>query len=730
MTTILGLVLLLIGGSTRAGMFDDAADAMLFNSFSSVKAVDSFALATTSSGVVTLKIDRVTGRYHVEGFLGLSSEPLTSKVCGDVLVARSFSNIVYLVDLSGLPTTSLLARIDLGHDFYDMTYRDGRLFVAAGFAGLKQYRFGDDDSPVLVDSSLSGVHCVQVDVYGDQLLLLDDYNGILRYDLGDGLLGAADEYLLIPRMARSFQRADDHLAIILRYRNVVYWADARPGDMALLDSIGTTVIAEECYVADTLLALVDAPDHIMEVRSLVGGAKTLATMPSSTPVELDADVVFDENIVYLLYPSVSDGLARYNLTDFWFDTQPTEAYAYPGPVTALDSHESLLLTGGVSNPFEVYTLDETSHAVLQTDFDGLDHAALLCDGGPYTFAYFSGIKRFVIMKVNADSVSSVTQFAANRAPRKMHYFDYPQVDSLGLLAVAGGKTIDIYGITSDGRVKQGTNLPPQTLGSILDFTVVDSFLVVTTVDRQLYWFRLLGGLNAILWGSTSTTEAIDHIVMTGPRSSFGDYALPGMCLAFAGNDMYEVTILYAHPAFVNHIATLPVPVVNSARSPDELFTVGPMGLGRLDLRYPTPQMVDFGGFAGNMVAYADNTVAVSDSTGILLYHVIPTTTTGTPEISHDRPLPDDYGLVNYPNPFNPSTRIAFSLPHASEVELTIMNVVGQRVVTLLDDYLSAGNHDVTWNGNDSGGNRVASGVYFYRLSTTEGTATRKMILLR
>ena len=85
---------------------------------------------------------------------------------------------------------------------------------------------------------------------------------------------------------------------------------------------------------------------------------------------------------------------------------------------------------------------------------------------------------------------------------------------------------------------------------------------------------------------------------------------------------------------------------------------------------------------------------------------------------------------NFPNPFNPETNIFFTLPHSARVELAIYNVLGQRVITLIDDYLDAGKHQVVWRGTDSQGRELTSGVYFYRLDVGGAVQTKKMLLLR
>lgn len=85
---------------------------------------------------------------------------------------------------------------------------------------------------------------------------------------------------------------------------------------------------------------------------------------------------------------------------------------------------------------------------------------------------------------------------------------------------------------------------------------------------------------------------------------------------------------------------------------------------------------------------------------------------------------------NYPNPFNPETKIDFYLENDSSVKLEIYNVKGQKVVTLANETLNCGEHSVVWQGKDSRGIAVASGVYFYKLTTQEGSAAKKMLLLK
>jgi hypothetical protein len=85
---------------------------------------------------------------------------------------------------------------------------------------------------------------------------------------------------------------------------------------------------------------------------------------------------------------------------------------------------------------------------------------------------------------------------------------------------------------------------------------------------------------------------------------------------------------------------------------------------------------------------------------------------------------------NYPNPFNPETAISFSLPEKASVSLVVYNVFGQKVRGLVSAILPAGSYKVTWDGTDDRGNKLASGLYFCRLSAGANISTSKMILMK
>lgn len=103
---------------------------------------------------------------------------------------------------------------------------------------------------------------------------------------------------------------------------------------------------------------------------------------------------------------------------------------------------------------------------------------------------------------------------------------------------------------------------------------------------------------------------------------------------------------------------------------------------------------------------------------------------GSGESSLNQEGPVGNTLRNYPNPFNPSTRIEFAMPLAGPVTLTIYNITGQQVRVLMSGDAAAGVHTVVWDARDDSGSPVPSGLYLYRLITAGGVEVQKMQLVR
>ena len=87
-------------------------------------------------------------------------------------------------------------------------------------------------------------------------------------------------------------------------------------------------------------------------------------------------------------------------------------------------------------------------------------------------------------------------------------------------------------------------------------------------------------------------------------------------------------------------------------------------------------------------------------------------------------------LQNYPNPFNPVTTIHYSLPENSDVKLTIYDVKGREVSVLVEQNQNAGSFTVKWNGTNAIGQKLPTGIYFYKIQANNFVTTKKMVFMK
>ncbi len=138
-------------------------------------------------------------------------------------------------------------------------------------------------------------------------------------------------------------------------------------------------------------------------------------------------------------------------------------------------------------------------------------------------------------------------------------------------------------------------------------------------------------------------------------------------------------------------------------------------------------LTPFSGFVGNIsivITVSDGELSASDT---LLLVVEPAV--GIADWEDGVPVTFDI-TQNYPNPFNPNTTFKFSLPKATDVRLTIYNVLGQKVRTLINARYQSGVHEIQWDGTNDFGMPAATGVYIYRFEAGSFIKVMKMTLMK
>jgi hypothetical protein len=147
-------------------------------------------------------------------------------------------------------------------------------------------------------------------------------------------------------------------------------------------------------------------------------------------------------------------------------------------------------------------------------------------------------------------------------------------------------------------------------------------------------------------------------------------------------------------------------------------------------QYPTPAGLADLNSDGYLDVTAYTVFDFRTVTGDARWYANPMTSTSADE-NRDLGLPTEFTLFqNYPNPFNPETRISYEVAKHAQVMLRVINLRGQQVRTLVNEEKPSGFYEVRWDGNNDHGQRVASGVYLYRLESREFVQTRKMVFLQ
>ena len=134
------------------------------------------------------------------------------------------------------------------------------------------------------------------------------------------------------------------------------------------------------------------------------------------------------------------------------------------------------------------------------------------------------------------------------------------------------------------------------------------------------------------------------------------------------------------------------------------------------------------------VAPVDNSTATLTLGEIILVNhqaqQVPVTLSNATVVVSSSAVPRAFTLGNArPNPFNPSTTIAYKVPQQSHITLTVYNILGQEVVRLVDQAQAPGRYTIVWNGTNALGQTVTSGVYLYRLTSSTGYNQAKRITL-
>ncbi|MCK4301698.1 MAG: T9SS type A sorting domain-containing protein [candidate division Zixibacteria bacterium] len=682
---------------------------LLWNRFTSVMVVDGYAVALSPDGVVVCEYLPEHAMFVQAGQLFLDDYPLAMKAYGDLLVVKTLDERLLYVDIGHLPEISTLGQFDPGVPFADFLLDGQNLYISAWFEGVWRFTLDGFNDAQFADSSMKGILVTQLCLENDTLYVLDEYNGIMRYDVSDGSLNAFVDYLYVPVRASGFSM-DGALVLISAAGSGVLLGEFGHDGSGIIDSIDGLLAPQRTLFMDSTYVFLSN-----RVATLVNqdNYDQRLTIPTGDDL-VDGDLIVLDGVCHLLLPGAEGGLVLYSLEDF---VGPVVAFDRPGPVSDVLLYSSLLFTGGRANPVDVYTVGpETEPRLNYTIADDLTNVADMDNNGDTLIILYSdcNVVTLVGRSSNPDHFLEASFAVNDTSAFGIEFLDRWE-DGSGLL-VLGRTTISIYGISGqDIELAAAWSLEDEVSAVALR----DSMLVVAGDANRIDFFRITPDLKLELRSSINVEAPIHELLF-----------LDNYLVYFEFDLMNYIDLSDLELPVIETTVSMSVPVTGAVVRDDLLYTVGEDGVGVFSLDGLYPSLIDYGGRTGDFLSVDGNLMATTNGESVHLYFLQDGLLTDVDEWDTE-PLPEQCVLLqNYPNPFNPHTWIDYSLPRRSSVRLVVFNLLGQVVRTIVDGERAAGHHTAFWDARDETGTPVASGVYFYRLTAGDVVESRKMVLIR
>jgi len=682
---------------------------MLWNDMNAVKVVDDhFAISISDNSIIVSELVDSLQAFEISRVVPVDYAPTRLKEYDTLLVVCSEDFSLSAYRISSLPDLECLWTVSPGIPFADYVFHDRSLYLSSWYNGLWRFSFDASFDAVFVDSSMVGIMMTQLAIEDDTLYALDEYNGIMRYALDGNGFGQFIDYLYVPKETSGFVCLDTTLLILLKTDGVLIGSFDHQGS-GVTDSLVDVGHPRRIYKTSGKIVLVE--NRYVRVMDLTNFEIT--SMAEIETGGVDGDLFQFKGRNHLILPRKGGGLIAFDLLDVSY---PRVALHRSGPVNDLLLVDGKLITGGGDNPIDVYTLDaDLLPQYNYTMYKGLKNVQALDNNGDTLVAYYAGLNKVIFMLNALDPDSFYVErsfFLDDTLTGELQLLDH-KIDTLRALIAVGETSVQAYTISDSGFVTQIE--PWHFIGRVSSVLVHDTLLFVATTKNQIWTHRIMPGFEL------ERLSIVDISASTYELTWFGD-----RLMVFVQNDLVIYDMTDPRSPQIDTVINLPFTVLESELVDDRLYAIGPEGIGVFDLTSSLPVLMSVSGKGGSMLAVEGNVLVASDGTSLDIYYLSDDDQPDTP-----RDLPDAFVLQqNYPNPFNAGTTIRYSLPTRSHVKIDIINILGQKVRTLVDAEQPADSYETYWDGTNSSRHTVATGVYFYRFRAGDISVTRKMLLLK
>ncbi|MBU1320051.1 MAG: T9SS type A sorting domain-containing protein [candidate division Zixibacteria bacterium] len=639
--------------------------------------------------------------------------------------------LLTIADISHSDMPLKLGSVRLADTVFDYVSSEVAGYAACGFEGIYVVNRSDPSDLDISAMLTEGVHLTSVALVGDFLYAGDDYNGILIYSLEDPLKPYLFDVIFYPKPVRDIAFDDERFYIAYGDSGVISYDVGLPGQLLRGREYRTESAAIGVSVVGNLLFADDLMGDFY-VFNLESDEPRFVVDDRDVPGRFDFRRRNDRDYLFL-----TDKIGGFDIISIDEGAEPNQVWQYPGAdlISSVALIDSFAAIAGADDDLSIWRAGTGTY--------------------PQFFTFVNSSTRYSFVT----GLGSVLFVAENSLPANsfihLVYSDEPCCEfgiRKSLLAVSD--ILDIKAEPGDSGTIELTAFGPSgvtviTLGLPGDPPADNYFVIEATFspsrtpltagerhDGYLYTASTKGGggqifdvtspsshLEPPLVGSFDVDgrayciEVVDSICYVGSSRGLDIRSMSGFLvgarleMVFPEYDVFDLEFDWDDSLMFAALGEDGVGV----------FDVSDIGAPDILTRLSTP------GFA-EVIDVSGGRLVVSDRYSVLVFDYI------LDKSSNQPILPSNYALSqNYPNPFNNVTHIEFSIggdAASRPVELRIFNALGQAVTTLVEGDLQPGVHHFTWNGRDSYGEEVATGVYFYRLTVDDARSAKKMVLLK
>jgi len=673
---------------------------ILSNSFLEIKIVDEHLIGLSSNGVTVFAFDSSTELFYQVDQLQLPGTVRNSKLFESILVVRLADSRLRFVNLSNVPSITDLGEVRPDQNYSNYALVGNSLYLSHWFEGISEYEITNFNALSRLKTDSSGVLMTQLEYQDGYLYALDMYNGVIRYDLNADF-GSKVNKLLVRQRPFAFTIVDSLIFVSLNSQGLLIGRFENEIGKVIDSIVG---VASPVKIYDT-----DGELILLSERKAAILSKEDYHLIAEFPIDFynsSGDLLLLNNKEFMLLPKESGGVTRFSLDG---EQNTHELLNRPGPVSTVIVNFNKLITGGINNVLEWYEIGESgivNSGIISDKNPGITDAVKY---GNCLYALSSDRNVVEIYRFEADSNYMLDSFVIETGSQTISVFSTEVTPDL-IVIISGKHFISKYKLSAGGY----------ELSSKWEFkSPISSF---AEVANRLYVADRFGVLTVYEISNDNLLSECFKRHLNG--TAWNILFHKKIAMVFVHNTM----AIFEGCNSPDSLIQLALPVLDATIIGDSLYTAGAKGMAVYDMASGYPELVHSSRLRGSVISAFPGLIATTDGSALHIYKL--SSDSSPVAIGQSEENKSARLLDNYPNPFNSSTVIQYELTKESFVHLTVYNLLGQQVSTLVNSVKPAGMQTVIWNGREQNGKAIASGVYFYRLETAETVLSKKMLLLK